>query len=147
MSRIYQGLSHVPKYSNIVLKAIQTPLIIYFALMGNLITFGAAAFFQHFESGINPQVTHYFDALWWSFATVSTVGYGDIVPMTTEGRIIGMILMVIGVLFIIGFTAILVAVVYGIASKEMKHIEQIGQVEYKTIMKRLDEIEKKLNQN
>jgi voltage-gated potassium channel len=37
------------------------------------------------------------DALWWSLATVTTVGYGDIVPATALGRIIGMLLMVVGI--------------------------------------------------
>jgi voltage-gated potassium channel len=37
------------------------------------------------------------DALWWSIATITTVGYGDKYPITTEGRVIGVILMVGGV--------------------------------------------------
>jgi voltage-gated potassium channel len=37
------------------------------------------------------------DALWWAFVTITTVGYGDRYPVTTEGRIIAAILMVAGV--------------------------------------------------
>lgn len=37
------------------------------------------------------------DALWWSFVTVTTVGYGDKYPVTTEGRLIAAVLMVAGV--------------------------------------------------
>ena len=37
------------------------------------------------------------DALWWSLSTVTTVGYGDVVPATPLGRIIGMLLMVVGI--------------------------------------------------
>lgn len=38
-----------------------------------------------------------FDALWWSISTMTTVGYGDVVPVTTEGKLVAMILMVVGV--------------------------------------------------
>jgi voltage-gated potassium channel len=37
------------------------------------------------------------DALWWAFATITTVGYGDRYPLTTEGRLIGVVLMLAGV--------------------------------------------------
>ena len=37
------------------------------------------------------------DAIWWSVTTITTVGYGDKYPVTTEGRIIAMILMLSGV--------------------------------------------------
>lgn len=56
----------------------------------------AVAFFTA-EVTINPQVHTFFDAVWWAVTTVSTVGYGDIIPMTVEGRIIAMFLMLFGV--------------------------------------------------
>jgi len=37
------------------------------------------------------------DALWWSYTTITTVGYGDKFPVTTEGRIIAALLMTVGV--------------------------------------------------
>lgn len=37
------------------------------------------------------------DALWWSFVTLTTTGYGDRFPVTTEGRLIAAVLMVAGV--------------------------------------------------
>ncbi len=36
------------------------------------------------------------DAVWWSVSTFTTVGYGDKYPVTSEGRVLGMILMVAG---------------------------------------------------
>ncbi len=37
------------------------------------------------------------DAVWWSLTTITTVGYGDRFPVTTEGRVVGVILMLAGV--------------------------------------------------
>jgi voltage-gated potassium channel len=45
------------------------------------------------------------DALWWSLVTVTTVGYGDKFPVTTEGRVIGVVLMFVGVGLFGTFTA------------------------------------------
>jgi voltage-gated potassium channel len=44
-------------------------------------------------------------ALWWALQTITTVGYGDVVPTTTAGRIVGGVEMVLGVSFIAFVTA------------------------------------------
>jgi voltage-gated potassium channel len=45
------------------------------------------------------------DALWWGYVTITTVGYGDEFPVTTEGRIVGVLLLTIGVGLFGTFTA------------------------------------------
>lgn len=45
------------------------------------------------------------DALWWSYVTITTVGYGDKYPVTSEGRIIAAVLMTVGVGLFGTFTA------------------------------------------
>ena len=46
------------------------------------------------ERGQNgAQITTFSDAVWWSIVTASTVGYGDLVPQTTTGRVISAVLM------------------------------------------------------
>ncbi len=51
-----------------------------------------------FEHDAQPQVfKHMWDALWWSFATLTTVGYGDVVPITVGGRLVAIVTMVIGI--------------------------------------------------
>lgn len=37
------------------------------------------------------------DGLWWSMSTVSTIGYGDLVPVTTYGRLLGALVQILGV--------------------------------------------------
>ena len=46
------------------------------------------------------------DAMWWAMATLTTVGYGDAVPVTTAGRIIGSVVMVMGIGIFVLWTSI-----------------------------------------
>lgn len=58
------------------------------------------------------------DALWWSFVTTTTVGYGDLSPVTPIGRIVAAILMLVGIGFI-GMLTGTIATFF--LSKEEKH--------------------------
>jgi voltage-gated potassium channel len=53
------------------------------------------------------------DAIWWSLVTVTTVGYGDISPETTGGRIIGGVIMLFGIGFLGMFTATIASALVG----------------------------------
>lgn len=49
-----------------------------------------------FENAPDSNIKTAEDAIWWACSTISTVGYGDKFPVTTEGRIIGVVLMIVG---------------------------------------------------
>ena len=42
-------------------------------------------------------IKNFSDGLWWAFTTITTVGYGDRYPTTTEGRILAVCLMILGI--------------------------------------------------
>lgn len=50
-----------------------------------------------FENDKSSNIKTSFDAIWWAISTITTVGYGDKVPVTIEGRIVAIVLMVTGV--------------------------------------------------
>jgi voltage-gated potassium channel len=57
----------------------------------------AVAFTLAEDVGPDGRFESFFDSLWWSSATITTVGYGDIAPVTTVGRLVGMVTMVVGI--------------------------------------------------
>ena len=60
---------------------------------------------------IEPQTFDDFGlSCWWAVTTVTTVGYGDIVPVTTAGRLLGSVLMILGVSMIPLVTSIVVTI-------------------------------------
>jgi voltage-gated potassium channel len=42
-------------------------------------------------------ITTFGDAVWWTLSTIATVGYGDLYPVTTEGRVVASTLMISGI--------------------------------------------------
>lgn len=69
-----------------------------------MLLFSSIAILQ-FETVPNSNIKTAEDAIWWSYVTITTVGYGDKYPVTTEGRIIAAILMTVGVGLFGTFTA------------------------------------------
>ena len=93
----------------------------------------------------NTQMKTILDALWWCIATVTTVGYGDVVPVTSLGRIMAIIYMFFGITLI----AVLLAVISNNFYRKRIDKQESGKKEQETnylrnlIMKRLSDIELK----
>lgn len=81
------------------------------------------------------------DALWYSIATVSTVGYGDIVPASTEGRIVASALMLVGLSLIPLMTSVVVAI---LVAQRNRADREAALHDIAIIVERLDRIERRL---
>jgi voltage-gated potassium channel len=71
-----------------------------------MVIFSSIAILQ-VEKDPNSNIKTAEDAIWWAYVTITTVGYGDKFPVTTEGRIIAAFLMTVGVGIFGTFTAYL----------------------------------------
>ena len=87
----------------------------------------------------DAQITNLIDAFWWASATVTTVGYGDVVPVTEPGRIMGIVLMFVGISIIGAFISALGARLVGSRIKKRETIESDTK---SLIIKRISEIER-----
>lgn len=58
---------------------------------------GALAVLDAESSADDANITSFGDALWWAATTVTTVGYGDHFPVTTTGRCVALMLMLVGI--------------------------------------------------
>lgn len=69
---------------------------------------GSLGFF-YAEQGVNPNLHNFSDSLWWALVTVTTIGYGDIFPVTTAGRFIASLMMFIGIGCVSSLTGLIAA--------------------------------------
>ena len=76
--------------------------------------------------------------LWWSVQTMTTVGYGDHVPSTTEGQLVGAVIMIAGIGFLTVITAtVTAAFVEGARAR-------LGRGRDEDVIARLERIEQRL---
>ncbi|GJM11054.1 MAG: potassium channel protein [Lysobacteraceae bacterium] len=77
--------------------------------LASLCIFAAGIFIDVFEPGIDGPM----EGIWWAWVTVTTVGYGDVVPMTEMGRLFAGFVMLIGIAMVAILTAAISAHLIG----------------------------------
>ena len=93
-----------------------------FALVGVLVTLGYGVIGSYvLGSGFNPRITTFVEAVYFTVITMSTVGYGDITPHTTDARLFTVSLVVLGLAV---FATSLPAIVAPLIDKRMMNLLQ-----------------------
>lgn len=102
-----------------------------------IIDVGAMAML-HFEKGVEgSNIQSVQDAFWWALVTMTTVGYGDLYPVTSEGRLVAACLMITGIGLFGTLTAYL-------ASTVLRKDAEAEEQELKEVSLRLAAMEKRL---
>jgi len=120
--------------------------IIHLIITAGLVVLVGTLVMYEIESKVpNTQIETYLDSLWWCVSTVTTVGYGDIVPVSDLGRMVAMFYMFFGISMISILFFVITNTVYK-RRYEKEEIEkreqQINQLKNE-LMSRLSDIEDK----
>ncbi len=108
-----------------------------FTLFAMTILMGSLAYYA-IENGLS--VHSYLDALWFTIVTITTVGYGDIVPVSQAGRALTMVLMLIGiVLWSVTIAVFTSAATRSIGRAIARELERLEQRRYRRLFSMLAE--------
>jgi len=127
-------------------------------IIGNLFIVLCSALFFVLEHKVNDRIVDITDAIWWAFATATTVGYGDIVPVTVAGRIFGIFMMLGGTALFAIYTALFANALLGHEfyrlGAKVEHAQHELELEDENINKTIkdlrnsiDKLQKKLEQH
>jgi voltage-gated potassium channel len=121
--------------------------IIHLIIAAGLVILVGTIVEYNIESKVpNTQIKTYLDSLWWCVSTVTTVGYGDIVPVSNLGRIVAIFYMFFGIsmvsLMFFVITNTFYKRRYGDKVEIEKREQQLNQLKNE-LMSRLSEIEGK----
>lgn len=86
---------------------------------------GTPWLFWTYEHGINRSVNTYGDAVWWWFVSSTTVGYGDVAPVTAMGRAAGVITILVGIYCYTNFIALTADSLHGLTNRHRLGTAQV----------------------
>ena len=93
--------------------------LILFVCATVLVLFASAVGVYYFENEAQPEdFASVFHALWWALETLTTIGYGDVMPITLGGRVFTFIMAICG-LGVVAMPASIMAAALGRADREM----------------------------
>jgi voltage-gated potassium channel len=90
---------------------------------------------------VDPAIGSWGDAFWWAVTTVTTVGYGDVVPQSAGGRAVGAALMLTGIGLIPIITSVVVSILVSRGSREA---QQADERQLQLLLERLEAIDSRL---
>lgn len=95
--RVLRGVRATKEITAVILKERARNTFLAATLLALLLVIVCSVAVLHFETTREANIRTAEDAMWWSFATITTVGYGDRYPVTPEGRFVAILLMCAGV--------------------------------------------------
>ncbi|MFE7720442.1 potassium channel family protein [Nocardia rhizosphaerihabitans] len=115
----------------------RTRLVTFVASSSLLILLlSSLAFFDAEYGAPESKIKTFGDALWWSAVSVTTVGYGDVYPVTTEGRLVSLVLMTLG----IGLISFAIGTMTSWVVEQLKTVDEATDRAERTLAELVDEV-------
>jgi len=128
-----------------VIKYQEKTRLVYAIAFFLVVFFFCSYVFYYAEHGVNPQVATFDDSIWFVLQTITTVGYGDIIPVTGLGRLMGVMSMFSALIL----TSIVTSVAtFSLIEKFRKGTEALAEktsIKVKSIDEKLDNINTRLD--
>ena len=122
-------------------------IVLYSATSAGLLIFIAALAVLDAERDVaDSSITTFTDALWWSFVTVTTVGYGDMYPVSVVGRLVALSLMIGGVALIGVVTASLASWIVSSVNEQEEEDQGVTSAEVAELREQIAELKAMLGQ-
>ncbi len=105
---------------------------------------------------VEPQINNYEDALWYTFTSASTIGFGDEVVTTTLGRFLTVFITLFALVWTAIFSGVIVTAYLEVIERtaketttqfidKLEHLSELGKSERKELENKVVEIRKKYN--
>lgn len=117
--KLFRYFNSIKLFANI-LASKRFELITLGIFLGFLVFVGSTAIYLFENPANGGQVKNLFDSFYWAIVTVATVGYGDISPQTTGGRIVAMVLILAG----LGVLSFLVSIIVTAFNEEIEALRE-----------------------
>jgi voltage-gated potassium channel len=163
--RIYALIRVLVISSQIVRQYPQKTKLDYATVILLLVLLIGSTLFFMVEKTVNPEVPNFEAAIWYALVSMTTTGYGDIVPVTFIGHVLGILFIFTGMAYVSLTTATLAYSFIDLFRKESQKAQERSNIRFEKtskqmeeslnthdekidkVLERMDEIEKKMDEN
>lgn len=120
IKKLRQHHEFMSDYAVKLIRTFLRPASLFLGLLAAGALLVGSMLFYMAENGVNPQVSTYFDAVYFGVTTMTSVGLGDISPQTTPGKLVAMFMMICGTGIFVSFTAVLATTLIEVEDRQIQ---------------------------
>ncbi|MFN8791539.1 MAG: potassium channel family protein [Bdellovibrionales bacterium] len=120
IKKIHRHHQFMSRYALKLVKSFLRPASLFLGLLAISALMLGSLLFYSFEHEVNNKVETYFDAIYFGVTLMTSVGLGDISPVTVGGKMVAMFMMICGTGIFVSFTAVLATTLIEIEDQQIR---------------------------